>query len=182
MRWERLFDDLEARLAAEEDVALDAEVADRTRRERALVGLHERLGASRHTGSLVVSIAGLGAVTAAVADVGADWVLLTLTGDRAALVPFHALRSLGGLGGRVGPASPVARGFPLGAALRAISRDRAVVTVVTLEGVRLVGTVDAVGADALDLAEHAADLPRRAEHVTGHTTVPMTAIGAVLRG
>ncbi len=45
MRWERLFDDLEAQLVADERRDLDAEVADRTRRERALLGLHERLAA-----------------------------------------------------------------------------------------------------------------------------------------
>ena len=37
MRWEGLFADLEGRLAAEERRDLDDEVAERTRRERALV-------------------------------------------------------------------------------------------------------------------------------------------------
>ena len=37
MRWDRLFDDLEAQLALDDVRELDAEVADRTRRERALL-------------------------------------------------------------------------------------------------------------------------------------------------
>ena len=43
MRWERLFDDLEAQLASDEAHDREAEIADRTRRERALIDLHARL-------------------------------------------------------------------------------------------------------------------------------------------
>ena len=41
MRWDRLFDDLEGQLAAQHLLEGDAEVADRTRRERALLTLHD---------------------------------------------------------------------------------------------------------------------------------------------
>ena len=43
MRWERLFDDLEAQLELDERREQEAEVADRTRRERAQVDLQARL-------------------------------------------------------------------------------------------------------------------------------------------
>jgi hypothetical protein len=66
-------------------------------------------------------------------------------------------------------------------ALRVLSRDRAVVDVVDLDGQRLVGTIDAIGADTLDLAEHAPDLPRRAENVVAVRTVPLAALALVGR-
>lgn len=179
MRWERLFEDLQAQVDADEAAGLLAEVADRTRRERAALGLHERLAAARHT-TTTVSVAGLGTQTTLIADVGADWVLLRL-GPRDALVPFAALRSVAGLSGRVGAPSQVAKGFTLGAALRAVSRDRAAVLAVLVDGQQLSGTIDAVGADALDLARHPADLPRRPENVFEVLTIPYAAIGAVLR-
>ncbi len=50
MRWEGLFDDLDAQWEAEERRGRDAEVADRTRRERAGVTLHARLAAHRGQG------------------------------------------------------------------------------------------------------------------------------------
>lgn len=158
-----------------------AEVADRTRRERAGLGMHERLAGMRDGVGLTVDVAGLGVVRAVVADVGADWVLLTPGAERAILVPFGALRSLVGVAGRITPPGAVAKGFTFGAALRAVSRDRAVVTVVDRDGQRRSGTIDAVGQDALDLAEHPTDLPRRPEHVSDIRTIPFAAVGGVLR-
>lgn len=43
MRWDRLFDDLEAQLAAQTRLELDAEVAERTRTERSKITLGERV-------------------------------------------------------------------------------------------------------------------------------------------
>ncbi|MGB7817393.1 MAG: hypothetical protein WBL35_01485, partial [Ornithinibacter sp.] len=73
MRWEGLFADLEGQLAAEERRELDSEVAERTRRERALVELGARLAAT--DAELVVTLAGGSRVAGSVADLGADWVL-----------------------------------------------------------------------------------------------------------
>jgi len=181
MRWERLFADLEAQLVAEADTELAAEVADRTRRERALLGLQERLTAVRPGSVITSEVRGLGTVRARVVDVGADWVLLESGLERAVLVPFDALISVVGLAGRLSPVSAVAKAFTLGSALRAISRDRAVVMVVDVQGARRSGTIDGVGHDALDLAEHPTDLPRRPEHVGDIRTIPFAAVGAVQR-
>ena len=71
--------------------------------------------------------------------------------------------------------------FALGSALRAVSRDRSVVDVIDLDGTSVTGTVDAVGRDVLDLAEHPADLPRRSANVRTVLTVPFTAVAAVRR-
>jgi len=180
MRWERLFDDLEAQLAAGERRDLDAEVADRTRRERALLGLHERLTAAVDGDPLSVRVAGAGVVVGRVTEVGADWLLLEERPDLPALVPFTAIRTVTGLRGAARTGS-VAKGFALGAALRAISRDRAVVEIVDVDGTSLTGTIDAVGQDAFDVAEHAVDVPRRPEHIIATRTMPWAALALLRR-
>ena len=76
MRWERLFDDLEAQLRSDETRELAAEVADRTRRERALVGLHERFAAAADRAVVEIRVAGVGLLRGLVTGSGPDWVLL----------------------------------------------------------------------------------------------------------
>ena len=92
------------------------------------------------------------------------------------------MRSITGLRPGAQEASLVGRRFTLGAALRGISRDRAVVDLVDVEGQVLTGTIDAVGADHLDLAEHAA---RRAASgpscCPDSHVIPIAALGAVRR-
>jgi len=44
------------------------------------------------------------------------------------------------------------------------------------------GTIDAVGADALDLSEHPADMVRRAENIVARRVVPFAAIVVVRPG
>jgi hypothetical protein len=75
----------------------------------------------------------------------------------------------------------VARGFGLGAALRAVSRDRAVVDVVEVDGSGVTGTIDGVGQDYVEVAEHSAELPRRAQNVVGVRAIPFAAIALVRR-
>jgi hypothetical protein len=75
----------------------------------------------------------------------------------------------------------VGKGFGLGAALRALSRDRAVVDVVDVDGTVTTGTIDAVGQDLVEVAEHAADVPRRAKNVVAVRAVPFPALAAVRR-
>jgi hypothetical protein len=176
MRWEDLFADLESQWDAEQRRELDAEVADRTRRERATVGLYERLSAAR--GEQVDAVLASGVrVSGPVADVGDGWVLLSDPRPSAQpmVVPFGALVSLVGLRPRAA-GQGMGRSFGLGYVLRGLSRDRAVVAVTDLTGAVTTGTIDAVWSDAFELAEHAADLPRRPENVTGRRVVPFTAL------
>ena len=173
MRWDELFGDLAAQWDAEERRELDAEVADRTRRERAAVGLYDRLSAAAEApvGLLLANGARL---SGPVADVGDGWVLVGQPGG-SALVPFSAVAAVTGLANRVG-GSASGRRFGLGYALRGLSRDRAVVALSDLSGTVVTGTIDAVGADHLELSEHPADLPRRSENVMGRRLVPFSAV------
>ena len=78
VRWERLFDDLEAQLRTEEARELAAEVADRTRRERALVGLHDQFAAAADRTVVELRVAGVGLLRAwspGVARTGSCWTI-----------------------------------------------------------------------------------------------------------
>jgi hypothetical protein len=179
MRWEGLFADLEGQLAAEQRRERDDEVAERTRRERALVTLPARLAAA--VGAPVrISLSGGHQVDGDLQDLGEDWVLVRTDPDaHEVLVPLAAVVTLRSLGSQSAPAR-TARRFGLGYALRALSRDRATVVVsVHGDGPRLLGTIDAVGADHLDLAEHLDGLPRRRENVRAVATVPFAALVTV---
>jgi hypothetical protein len=194
MRWERLFDDLEAQLNADEARELAAEVADRTRRERALVGLHERFAAAVDRNVVEVRVAGVGLLRGLVTGTGQGWVLLDLRADqgprgtpaagprsdRPVLVASAALRAVTGLAGAE-PTGAVAKAFGFGSALRAVSRDRAVVDVVEVDGSVVTGTIDGVGQDYVEVAEHSADLARRPENVLAVRAVPFTAVAMVRR-
>lgn len=183
MRWDRLFDDLQAQMDADGQRELDLEVSDRTRRERAQVGLHERLIA--HRGSAVALRLAAGVlVSGTVVDAGAGWLLIHDTGERASLVPFDAIVAITGLGVRAvaGSGSATAKRFGLGYALRGLSRNRSVVSLVDIGGLVTTGTIDAVGADALDLSEHPMDLPRRPENILARRVVPFAAIVVVRHG
>lgn len=184
MRWESLFDDLEAQVDAEHAAEFSAEVTDRTRRELALVRLVDRLRPARGH-SVSVRIWGFGVVEGAVARVGADWLLLAESGGREALVPSSAIVSIGGLGAlSAAPNSEgeVAARIGFGHALRAIARDRSAVTVSYVDGATTTGTLDRVGADFIEVAEHPPAEARRPAAVRAVRTVPFTALAIVRLG
>ena len=126
MRWEGLFADLEGQLVADARRELDDEVAERTRRERALVTLADRLGGA--LGSRVRLTLPAGArVAGDLVDLGKDWVLVRGdTTGREVVVPLVAVVTVSGLGPR-SEHTRSARRFRLGYALRVLSRDRATV-------------------------------------------------------
>ena len=150
MRWEALFADLEAQFDASDAADLAVEIADLTRAERATVELADRLRAAQGSHVTIV-VAGGDAVAGQLLEVAAQWVLVG-EGTRRALVPLGALAAVGGLAVRSAPpGGGVARRLGLGAALRALARDRVTVRVAT-DGFDLTGRVERVGADHLDLA------------------------------
>lgn len=180
MRWEQLFDDLEGRMAQEERRELELEVADRTRRERALLGLHERLLALAGSPMRVeLSLRAIGVHRGRVLAVGADWVLLDGVGVQRTLAPFAAIVRAAATGNRFETGGGLPKRFTLGYALRELSRDRAIVTVCDITGGAVTGTLDSVGRDMVEVAEHPADVPRRPAQVLARQLVPFAAIAAV---
>lgn len=180
MRWDRLFDDLAAQLTRDENRELESEVADRTRRERAMLDVHTRMLANVDAARVGLRLPGR-LITGRLVDVGPDWALVETAPERPCLVAVAAVRGITGLGPGARTPSVVAKRFGLGAALRAVSRDRAVVELADVDGRTVTGTIDVVGADHLELAEHAADEPRRAANVTGRVLVPFWSLGSVRR-
>ena len=181
MRWDDLFADLHAQIAEDERRELDAEIADRTRRERAQVALVQRL-ADNVGARLTLTCAGDARVDGVISDIGADWVLLDHGGAASLgqiLVPLPALRSLSGLPPRSAPLTTVVSRLRLGTALRAISRDRSAVTCVDVEGRQQVGTIDAVGEDFVDLSSHPLDVARREDAVRSVVTIPTSSIALI---
>ena len=154
MRWDLLFADLEAQLAAAQAQEVRAGLGELVRAERATTRLADRLRASIglpvqvHVGALP------GEPDATVAgdllDLGGDWLLLTeRTGQ--ALVPLRAVQAVVGLAPYTAPEDASVRArLGLGHALRALSRDRVEVAAST-ESRTHVGRLDRVGADHLDV-------------------------------
>lgn len=177
MRWERLFEDLEAQLAEAEVDELRAEVADRTRREIAELRLSDRLRAT-HGQQIVVRVSGVGPVTGTLRSSGPDWALLAEPLGVEALVPLAAVVQVVGIGTRATPpgvAGQVARRLGLGYALRGLARDRADVVVAMTDGGTLTGMIDRVGADHIDVTERGVD------GTGGSWTVRFAGIGVVRR-
>lgn len=182
MRWTDLFDDLEGQLDAAVAAEQSAEVAERARREAASIGLLDRLrpavGAplSLHLQGLVVH--------GRLLDCGPDWLLLEEQGGREVLLPVHAVLGVTGAGAAAASAAPgpVARRLDLRWALRGLARSRTGVALGLRDGTLLTGTLDRVGRDHVDLAEHAPGEPRRAGAVRQVRLVPLHALVLVRSG
>ncbi|WP_279581602.1 hypothetical protein [Fodinicola feengrottensis] len=182
-RWERLFADLEDQADALERAEEAAQVGDRVRAEVGDVRLYDRLRAAVGQ-QLALTVRGAGAVAGALLEVGPDWLLLGEPYEREVLVPFAAVTSVGGLGrhsAAPGSQGRVAARLTLRWALRRLARDRAAVCVFLADGCQLGGTVDRVGADFVELAEHPAGEPRRASAVRGVRAVPLHALALIRR-
>lgn len=184
VRWDELFRDLEAQLEAGSAAELAAEVADRTRREAALLGLADRVAAAAGR-PVVVRLLGGGAVEGVLTEVGGGWLLVEEGPGGAALVPLPAVVALAGLSawsGVPGAGGRVLARLGLGSALRAVARDRLPLRLGLVDGSTLAGTLERVGADFVEVTEHPAGEPRRRAGVTGVRTVPFAALAVVRSG
>ena len=180
MRWQQLFADLQAQFDAEE--AAEGRVADasRARAEMGAVELVQRMRGAVGM-PLTLRCRGAGPVVGTLADVGADWLLLEDEQGRSILVASGTVSAIAGLGRRtsVEERGAVRARMDFRWVLRGLTRDRSVVQMILDDGAVLTGTLDRVGADHVELAEHPADVPRRSEAVRGVSAVVIAAISVV---
>ncbi|GAA4325109.1 hypothetical protein [Klenkia terrae] len=182
MRWEQLFAELDAAFEAEEAAEENAVAGSRARAETGAVRWVDRVRAAVGHPVRVVC-RGAGAVEGRLRDVGVDWLLLTDDQGRDLLVSTGAVRVVTGPGGATAPGreeGPVARSWDLRRAVRGLARDRAPVRCLLDDGTVLTGTVDRVGADFLELAEHHLDQPRRRGAVRSVQLVVLEALAVVV--
>ncbi len=148
VRWDALFDDLEAQLAAAEAGDRATAVADLTRAEHATITLVERLRGT--AGAVTLELRDGSAVTGELRDAASEWVLV---GElrRQHLVPAGAIATVAGLGRHAQPSrSARSDRLGLGHVLRALMRDRRPVQVRTPAGA-FPGWIARVGKDHVDL-------------------------------
>ena len=190
MRWDHLFDDLESQLeqelgAEEGDLLAEEErlrLGRLTVRDRVIAmtrpdeGLPEPLRLALRDGS---------AMTASVGSIGRDWLVGELIGARrgSCVVPLSAIAAILPTPGQfarsvaavsaVEPAASLSARLGLPFVLRDLCRRRAAVDLSLASGERLHGTIDRVGRDHLDLAEHEPGVPRRAASVDRIRILPL---------
>lgn len=180
-RWERLLGDLSAQFEAAADAERDTEVRDRTRGELARLRLVDRLDAAiGHP--VAADVLGAGPVRGVLRAVGPDWLLLDAVPTADVLVAVAAVTAMSGLGRSSAPpgaAGEVRARLGLAHALRGLARSRAPVAVTTVDAAVYHGTIDRVGSDYLEVAEHPAGEPRRAGAVGSVRTIPLHAVAVV---
>jgi hypothetical protein len=180
MRLEALFEDLESQFEALQDGDLYGEVADRIRAEVGKITVLDRLRGA--VGTVIrVELRHGEPVQGTLSRVGKDCLLLEAERYEEWLIPDAALTGIHGLGPFAEPAEgAVAAKLGLAHLLRGIARDRSPVTLYC-GGYPITGTIDRVGADFLEIAEHALDAPRRRTEVYNSRLVPTQALTAVRR-
>lgn len=181
MRWDLLLADVAAQMEAADRAGADREAADLARAERAVQDLAGRLDAA--AGTVVgCDLEDGQRLRGRLSGIGGD-VLLLVDGDgvpgTVVLVSPDAVVRWDGLGRTWNGAPARGTGPKLALVLRRLAVARAAVRVRVRGGRDLVGTIDHVGSDHLDLAEHPADEPRRPRSVHHRAVVPLRAVVTV---
>lgn len=175
------FDDLLAGIAAEvaaaDAAALDADIAEVERAARAEAHLLDRLRAQRH---VTLEVVGGPMVSGLVAVVGRDVIVLAADdGDWA--IPVWGIAAVVNPAEGTAFAGSVTERLGLASVARSWARQRSVVRVMRVGAMPLDGTIDAVGADHLEVAEHDPGEPRRPEAVRRQVLIPLGAVSALRR-
>ena len=181
MRWDALFADLESQFEALQEGDLYGEVADRVRAEVGKITVLDRLRGAVDT-VVRVELIDADPVHGTLTRVGKDCLLIETERYEEWLIPVAALVAVHRLGPWAEPAVGAVEGkLGLAHLLRGIARDRSPVTLFCSGGGPVTGTIDRVGADFLELAEHALDAPRRRSEVYNQRLVPTQALRALRR-
>ena len=176
-RFDALLAGIVAEAEAADAAALDADIAEVERAARAEARLLDRLRAQREV-SLEIVDGGL--VRGLVAAVGRDVVVLAADdGDWA--VPAWGITAIINPIEGVEPARSLSERLGLASIARSWARQRSLVRVMRVDGAPLDGTIDAVGADHLELAEHDPGEPRHPGAVRRQVMIPLGAISAIRR-
>src|SRR6478752_2574731 len=199
MRWDRLFADLEARFDEIGDMEAAAELADRQRVAIGAVRTSQRLSGSIDQ-SVRLRLAGGASIGGVLRTVGPDWLLVVEGRARECIVALRAVTAVEGLTAATAPEmTGLSLRLDLRRALRGLARDRSPVAVgltgwlgglagrspssaaagtgsASIGSAEVIGTIDRVGADFIEVAVHAAWEPRRAAAVRSVALVPLDAI------
>ena len=180
MRWESLFQDLEAQFAAATLTAVEGEITERSRLELAALTTMDRIRGQQGVTLRIRTPSGA-LFSGIVQHVGSEWLVLA-TGSGAAMIPAIALSTVEGMARRTATEpSAVATKVQVGSVYRAFARDRTLLTVqLAVGGTRLEGTIDRVGKDFLELATVPLGEQRRSESVSSVVLVPFINVEAVL--
>ncbi|TVU63409.1 hypothetical protein FQP90_10555 [Paenarthrobacter nitroguajacolicus] len=182
MRWNSLFDDLEAQFSAERALASESEIAERAKVELAGIEVGDRLRGAVGAAIKVLLVDGI-VLRGELGHVGSEWLVLT-EGARQWLIPLASVISYQGLGRlSLKPLTRTRQSLGIASALRALSRDRAELvihlTVRTGDGHKLRGVIDRVGRDYFDLAAVLNGEARRVGNVAEVVTVPFGSVAAI---
>lgn len=186
MRWDSLFDDLEAQLERErsaEELALQLE-DERLRLAR--LGMRERLVAIGR--EPIILHVGSERHRVRIADAGRDWLAVDGEGPPAwsGIVPLPAIDGVtlapplarSSLRTTEGERPSLTERLGLAFVLRDLCRRRRYLRLET-PGAVLSGTIDRVGRDHLDLALHPPDAPRRESALAEVRMVPLDRVRLV---
>lgn len=183
MRWDLLFDDLEAQSLALEVAERGGEVDERTRGELARLHWHDRVRAAVGL-PLRIRLAGGCSVAGVLTRVGPAWLLLEEDAGREVVVAAAAVISVRGLdrhSATPDSESVVSLRLGLRHVLRGVARDRSAVRMHLVDGSVLDATIDRVGGDFVEVATHGAGEVRRRHEVREVELVPFDALAAVRR-
>jgi hypothetical protein len=181
MRWDALFADMEAQLAARERLDFEAEVAERALVDSAGVELADRLRGSLGLSIRVHVSSGI-AFSGTLSHAGSEALVLDEPLHQV-LIPYAAAAQFAGLSRLAVPEpSGVRQGLGLASALRGLAGRRTPVMILAARGRAEAGqrgVIDTVGRDFLDLAVSREGEDRRPPAVRQVVTIPFGALAGI---